>query len=62
MFFETNPIGQILNRFSRDTGIIDDLLPITAFDAFGIIATDIGITILLLLGNCNDIFKHFSRF
>ena len=29
VFFETNPIGQILNRFSRDTGIIDDIIPFT---------------------------------
>lgn len=41
-FFETNPIGQILNRFSRDTGIVDDILPLTAFDAFTLIANQAG--------------------
>ncbi|XP_053204533.1 ATP-binding cassette sub-family C member 4-like isoform X2 [Panonychus citri] len=30
--FESNPIGRILNRFSRDLSIIDELLPSTAFD------------------------------
>lgn len=24
--------GQILNRFSKDTGLVDELLPITLFD------------------------------
>lgn len=26
-FFDINPSGRILNRFSRDTGAVDDLLP-----------------------------------
>lgn len=31
-FFDTNPTGRILNRFSADVGIIDDLLPYTLYD------------------------------
>jgi ATP-binding cassette subfamily C (CFTR/MRP) protein 4 len=32
VFFDTNPLGRILNRFSADVGIADDLLPQTLFD------------------------------
>mmetsp|Transcript_5656 Transcript_5656/g.12347 ORF Transcript_5656/g.12347 Transcript_5656/m.12347 type:complete len:1360 (-) Transcript_5656:160-4239(-) len=31
-FFDTNPIGRILNRFSADIGSSDDRLPTTLFD------------------------------
>ncbi|XP_060873079.1 ATP-binding cassette sub-family C member 4-like isoform X2 [Metopolophium dirhodum] len=31
-FFNTNPSGRILNRFSKDIGTIDDLLPLTLMD------------------------------
>jgi ATP-binding cassette subfamily C (CFTR/MRP) protein 4 len=31
-FFEANPAGRILNRFSKDLSIVDELLPITCFD------------------------------
>uniref|UniRef100_A0A8C6VHL5 Multidrug resistance-associated protein 4 n=1 Tax=Naja naja TaxID=35670 RepID=A0A8C6VHL5_NAJNA len=32
LFFDRNPIGRILNRFSKDIGHLDDLLPITFLD------------------------------
>lgn len=31
-FFNTNPMGRILNRFSRDFGAVDEYLPIVMFD------------------------------
>lgn len=35
-FFDTNPLGRILNRFSADVGSNDDLLPYTLYDFLGI--------------------------
>ncbi|XP_073470478.1 ATP-binding cassette sub-family C member 4 isoform X2 [Aquarana catesbeiana] len=32
LFFDRNPIGRILNRFSKDIGHLDDLLPFTFLD------------------------------
>ncbi|DAA23778.1 TPA: ATP-binding cassette protein C4-like [Bos taurus] len=32
LFFNRNPIGRILNRFSKDVGQMDDLLPLTFLD------------------------------
>lgn len=31
-FFDTNPLGRVLNRFSADVGSNDDMLPSTIFD------------------------------
>jgi ATP-binding cassette subfamily C (CFTR/MRP) protein 4 len=32
VFFDTNPIGRLINRFSNDIGNIDDMLPLTMFE------------------------------
>ena len=34
-FYDTNPLGRILNRFAADVGISDELLPFTIYD-FGV--------------------------
>ncbi len=31
-FFDLNPSGRIMNRFSKDIGNLDDVLPVTLFD------------------------------
>ena len=41
-FFDTNPLGRILNRFSADVGSNDDLLPHTLFDFFMILFIVLG--------------------
>lgn len=41
-FFDSNPIGILLNRVSRDMGIVDDLFPPTAFDTIEIFVNVIG--------------------
>ena len=32
LFFDSNPSGRVLNRFSKDVGVMDDSLPWTLFD------------------------------
>ena len=55
-FFDTNPSGRILNRFSADIGIADEQLPLTMYDflvgcfmALGSIATSIAVLPMILL-------------
>lgn len=33
-FFNNNPSGRILNRFAKDTGAVDEVLPLNMADTF----------------------------
>ena len=33
-FFEANESGRVLNRFSKDQSVLDEMLPLTSFDAY----------------------------
>ncbi|XP_071455648.1 ATP-binding cassette sub-family C member 4-like isoform X2 [Hetaerina americana] len=46
-FFNTNPSGRILNRFSRDMGSIDEMLPQTMIDTLQIGLALMSITIMV---------------
>lgn len=48
-FFDYNPIGILLNRVSRDMGIVDDQLPPTAFDTIEIFVNVIGTLITVAI-------------
>ena len=41
-FFDLNPLGRIMNRFSTDMGIVDDTIPIAMFDFLHITMIVIG--------------------
>lgn len=50
-FFNTNPSGRILNRFSKDMGAIDELLPSALIDCLQIGLTLLGIIIVVAIIN-----------
>ncbi|XP_059609695.1 probable multidrug resistance-associated protein lethal(2)03659 [Phlebotomus argentipes] len=53
-FFETNPSGRILNRFSRDLGSVDELLPKVLLDASQMILSICGA--ILVTATVNPLF------
>ena len=50
-FFDTNPVGRILNRFSRDIGILDELLPDVFVDSAQLVLFCIGSVLLISVLN-----------
>lgn len=51
LFFDTNPVGRILNRFSKDIGCMDDLLPGQLLFAIKLVLYFFGATILSAVAN-----------
>jgi len=50
-FFESNPSGRILNRASKDQQVIDELLPMTLFDALQCLLMTLGSLIIIGIVN-----------
>uniref|UniRef100_A0A336LQQ2 CSON001219 protein n=1 Tax=Culicoides sonorensis TaxID=179676 RepID=A0A336LQQ2_CULSO len=50
-FFDTNPSGRILNRFSKDCGAVDEFLPKAILDAGQILLNMVGAIIVTALVN-----------
>lgn len=50
-FFDTNPSGRILNRFSKDLGGVDELLPKTILDAGQLTLWAIGSLVVVCIVN-----------
>lgn len=50
-FFNTNPSGRILNRFSKDMGQIDEILPAVMIDVIQIFLSLFGIVVVIAFVN-----------
>ncbi|XP_014472274.1 PREDICTED: multidrug resistance-associated protein 4-like isoform X2 [Dinoponera quadriceps] len=50
-FFDNNPAGRILNRFSKDIGAVDESMPRAMIEAIQIFAVMIGILVQVLIIN-----------
>lgn len=50
-FFDTNPSGRILNRFSKDMGAIDEMLPRVMMEATQVLLVMAGIFVMVAIVN-----------
>lgn len=50
-FFNTNPSGRVLNRFSKDMGAIDEVLPLALIDSLQIGLSLLGIIVVVAIAN-----------
>lgn len=50
-FFDVNPSGRIMNRFSKDMGAVDEMLPKSMVDAVQIIFSMLGVIIIVAIVN-----------
>ncbi|XP_033637557.1 multidrug resistance-associated protein 4-like [Asterias rubens] len=50
-FYDTNPVGRILNRFAKDTGYMDELLPPTLTDFLQITVFTISVVVVISIFN-----------
>ncbi|XP_043265995.1 ATP-binding cassette subfamily C member 4-like [Colletes gigas] len=58
-FFDTHPSGRILNRFSKDVGAVDEILPRTMIESIQIFTVMIGILAQVLIINWWTVFPMF---
>nr|AHB63235.1 multidrug resistance-associated protein [Chrysomela lapponica] len=50
-FFDTNPSGRVLNRFSKDMGAVDEILPRTLLESIQIMLVMCGILVNIAVAN-----------
>ncbi|XP_050359927.1 ATP-binding cassette sub-family C member 4-like [Nymphalis io] len=50
-FFDTNPSGRILNRFSKDMGVVDEMLPKMYLDSIQVFMVMFGILVMVAIVN-----------
>lgn len=51
LFFHTNPVGRILNRFSKDMGQVDEQLPAVMIDVIQVFLSLVGVVIVISIVN-----------
>ncbi|XP_033343952.1 multidrug resistance-associated protein 4-like isoform X1 [Bombus vosnesenskii] len=59
LFFDTHPSGRILNRFSKDVGSVDEILPRTMIESIQIFTVMVGILVQVFIINWWTIFPMF---
>jgi ATP-binding cassette subfamily C (CFTR/MRP) protein 4 len=50
-FYESNPVGRVLNRFSKDQQVVDELLPVTFFDTIQTLVMVLGSIVIIGISN-----------